>query len=117
MQIYRILNKIDGKSYIGQTQHTFEERYNKYKWWQKPSNKYLINAAEKYGIENFEIQILKDDIQTLEELNINETYYANLYNTYRPNGYNIRVLIIYSKELVHFFGVMHQKFCRNYHSL
>jgi group I intron endonuclease len=90
MQIYRIFNKIDGKSYIGQTQHTFETRYNKYKWWQSPSNEYLVNAAKKYGIENFDIEILKEGINNLEDLNKYESYYADLYNTYRPNGYNIR---------------------------
>lgn len=90
MQIYRIFNKIDGKSYIGQTQNTFEKRYLNYKWWESPSNDYLVNASKKYGIENFEIEILKDDIDNLEDLNKYESFFAEKYNSYRPNGYNIR---------------------------
>ena len=50
------------KSYIGQSTK------NSGRWWEKPSNSYLIRAAEKYGKENFEVEILRDDIKSVEEL-------------------------------------------------
>ena len=90
MIIYRIYNKIDNKSYIGQsTKSSFNQRYINSRWWVKPSNSYLIRAAEKYGKENFEVEILRDDVKSIEELYELESYYADMYNSYRPGGYNL----------------------------
>lgn len=90
MIIYRIYNKINNKSYIGQSvKSCFNQRYAGGVWWEKPSNSYLIRSAKKYGKENFEVEILRDDIENLDLLYELESYYANLYNSYRPNGYNL----------------------------
>lgn len=46
-------------------------------------------AIQKYGFENFQIEILKNNL-TLEEANYWETYYIKLYDsTNREKGYNI----------------------------
>lgn len=88
MIIYMFTNKINGKKYIGRTINKFIDRYVGCRWWENPSNKYLKNSIEKYGIENFEISILeygvidKEDLKRLEELYIKE------YNCRYPNGYN-----------------------------
>jgi len=89
MIIYRILNIKNNKSYIGQSVHSFNIRYKGGKWWKYTHNEILKNAVNKYGIDSFTIEILKDDIENIEDLNKFESYYADMYNTYRPNGYNI----------------------------
>ena len=86
--IYRILNKVNGKSYIGQTVNSFDRRYDGGKWWVYTGNISLQRASVKYGVENFEVIILEDEIKTEEVLNEREIFWINYYNTIKPNGYN-----------------------------
>lgn len=90
MIVYRIYNKINNKSYIGQSIHYFNERYPNGKWWIHTHNEILKNSVNKNGIENFEVEILENNLNNLDLLNQKETYYAELYNSYTPYGYNIR---------------------------
>lgn len=53
--IYKYTNKINGKSYIGQTIHQ-TTRYSRHK--QASDNSYFHNAIRKYGFENFEYKSL-----------------------------------------------------------
>lgn len=87
--IYCIINKKNNKKYIGQTQTSLKKRYP-LNWWKYSNNPYLKHSIYKYGIDNFEFEILKSDIATLDELNSAEYFYANSLNTYVPHGYNIR---------------------------
>src|ERR1700677_2147342 len=88
MIIYRILNTINGKGYIGQTIFSAKER-----WLQhckaKTGCRYLINALNKYGKDKFIFETL-DSFDTLEELNRAEKYYISFYNTLVPNGYYLK---------------------------
>jgi hypothetical protein len=86
--IYKIQNKIDGKSYIGQTNSTFHGRYIKEWWKDKDLSKYLKSAINKYGIENFSVQILEFN-KNQSELDSLEDYCVELYNSLTPNGYNL----------------------------
>ncbi|MEK6883885.1 MAG: GIY-YIG nuclease family protein, partial [Nanoarchaeota archaeon] len=91
MIIYKIQNKINKKCYIGQTVHdSFHRRYSGGKWWDNTDNPLLINAHKKYGQENFEIEILKDNVLNIEQLNKLEEFYAEKFNAYAPTGYNLR---------------------------
>lgn len=90
MIIYRILNEKNGKCYIGQSVNSFDKRYKGGKWWLYTHNEILKNSYLKNGSDSFIVEILKENIDSLEELNHLEEYYANMYNAYRPNGYNIR---------------------------
>lgn len=90
MIIYRIFNKIDNKSYIGQSVLTFRKRYKNNDWLKYTHNIILKNAVNKYGIDNFDFEIIESDVDSIEELNLLEIKYAKIYNAYRPNGYNIR---------------------------
>ncbi len=88
--IYLIRNKIDNKCYIGQTTRTFYQRYDSGKWWKYTSNKYLKNAVNKYGVENFQVIILESELINQDELNKGEIDYSKEYNSLIPNGYNFR---------------------------
>lgn len=90
MIIYRIFNKINKKSYIGQSVNGFGFRYKGSKWWKYTHNEILKNSIEKHGLENFDFEILDNDVSSIDELNRLESYYANKFDSYRPNGYNIR---------------------------
>ena len=89
MIIYRIFNKINKKSYIGQSIYSFDERY-KGNWIKNTHNVILKNSIKKHGEKNFDFEILEESIESIEKLNELEESYANKYNSYRPYGYNIR---------------------------
>lgn len=87
--IYMYINNINNKRYIGQAVD-FNRRHADHK---KPSsNKFPIDKAiKKYGIENFSITILIENLKTQEELNYYESLFIKEYNTLIANneGYNI----------------------------
>ena len=75
------------KIYIGQTNRSLAKRANHGKGYIHSS--YFYAAIQKYGFDNFQCEILKDNL-TLDEANYWETYYIQLYNTTnRQYGYNI----------------------------
>lgn len=83
--IYLTTNLITGKQYIGK-HHSNIFVGNKY----LGSGKILKQAIEKYGKENFTVELLKG-CETLEELNAAEIYYIDIYNARTDsNFYNIR---------------------------
>ena len=81
MYIYKITNKLNGLSYIGQTSDVFE------RWRQHCArkNRTLGIAIEKDGIENFTFEILEKTNSDLA--NERERYWINYYKSY-PEGYN-----------------------------
>lgn len=86
MIIYRIVNKINGKTYIGQTSRKLSTRLACH----KKAKTYFGSSLRKYGIENFHIEVL-DYSKTRLELNEKEEYYISFYNCVAPNGYNIHL--------------------------
>lgn len=79
--IYKITNKLNGKIYIGahQTKNIFDDYMG--------SGKYLLNAIEKFGVENFQKEILyvfdnSFDMYEKESHIVNEEFLstANTYN-------------------------------------
>ncbi len=86
--IYLITNNINKKQYVGKTKVTFRKRYRACRWWKNPSNSHLKHAANKYGPENFSIDIIESNIKEIEKLNQLEIYYIKKLNTLYPNGYN-----------------------------
>jgi group I intron endonuclease len=87
--IYKIVNKINGKIYIGQTKQQLKNRFNhhcyssKYKYHNSP----IYQSFRKYGINNFDIFEIEKCDNSL--LNKKEEFYINEYNSLTPNGYNI----------------------------
>ncbi len=86
--IYIIKNKINWKRYIGQSLNTFYYRYTK-KWWQYLSNDHFKYAIEKYGHENFEIEIILSN-QTQNALDFWEIFYIDYFKSNKMEyGYNM----------------------------
>lgn len=93
--IYKITNKISGKCYIGQAvdiRARLQDHVSSYK---RGKQVVLYEAIRKYGINNFEVTILviintfgKTQDEIKKELNAQESFYINLYNSYK-NGYNM----------------------------
>lgn len=84
-QIYRHISP-SGKSYIGQTKYTWEERAKP-----TPEQAYygsvrFLNAIRKYGWGNFEHEILDDNVPH-ENLSIRENFWIDYYDSVY-SGYN-----------------------------
>lgn len=88
MIIYKVLNKINGKVYIGQTTQNLKTRWSQHKYNSKNGSCKINRAIRKYGIENFEIQEI-DNGNCIEELNKKEEFYIKKYDSINY-GYNIR---------------------------
>ena len=87
--IYIHINTINQKVYIGQTKlQPYSKRWGKNGNYYKGCP-YFWSAIQKYGWDNFEHNILEDNL-SLEEANQKEKYYIQKYNSTNPNfGYNI----------------------------
>ena len=77
-----------GKSYIGQTIRSLNERAGhngkNYK-----GCSLFFRAIQKYGFKNFDVEILVEVPR--KQLNEQEKKYIHLFNSLAPNGYNISV--------------------------
>ena len=81
--IYKHTSKTSGKVYIGQTNNiNVRWKPGAYRNCAK-----FYAAIQKYGWDDFEHEILEDNL-TLEEANQRETYYIELYDSIN-NGYNL----------------------------
>lgn len=86
--IYKILNKINNKFYIGSSIN-IKRRWMHHKTYLNGGyhiNKHLQNAWNKFGIENFEFLILEETSE--EELLAKEQYYLDLYKNKKEQIYN-----------------------------
>ena len=83
--IYKLTNKVNGKSYIGKTIEDLKTRLRKHKYWAKKLNSKINVAIRKYGMDNFEVEVLEQYI--IGENRRTEEYYIELFNTWH-NGYN-----------------------------
>lgn len=88
--IYKITNKINNKIYIGKTVQPLKTRWKQHladsKKTSKNHNK-LYRAMNKYGQENFIIEVIEDNIP-IELLNEKEKFYIKLFNSFYE-GYNL----------------------------
>jgi group I intron endonuclease len=80
MIIYKTINLINNKIYVGKLVSNNEHYYG--------SGKLIQNAIKKYGIENFKKEIL-EECETKEQLSEREKFWIKKLNSIRPNGYNI----------------------------
>lgn len=82
--IYKITNKINNKIYIGQSSQP-KERFLQHCRNYKESRSLINKAIQKWGVENFDFEI----IGWFEDYNEKEKYYIAYYGSISPNGYNL----------------------------
>lgn len=96
--IYCYTNRINNKKYIGQTnnlerrkkQH-IQDSIHCHKGHEISYNLPFHSAIRKYGIDNFDFEILKIiDTEDWNEVNDIESKYINDFQTICPNGYNLQ---------------------------
>ncbi len=87
-KIYKIVNKLNGKVYIGQTTNYSKRKKDHFKMlkYGRHHNNHLQRSYDKYGKEAFYIKVI--DIVPLETLQLWEMYYiVEVFNSYKK-GYN-----------------------------
>lgn len=85
--IYKITNQINGKIYIGQSNDIYR-RWKEEKFYKGHCNNPLKRAFNKYGLENFDFEIIEEC--SIEELDEKEIYYISLYKSNEYEfGYNL----------------------------
>lgn len=90
--IYKITNLVNGKSYIGKTSKTLDQRFTEHKieaFRSRAEKRPLYSAMRKYGIENFKIELIEDNLSD-DLINEREIYWIEFYKTYH-NGYNATI--------------------------
>ena len=100
--IYKIINKVNGKVYIGQTVQGFNKRYKykanldidrvyKYHKSNKENgytyNEHLLRAIKKYGLISFDVIKVFDFAFSKEELDIKEICWITVFDCFKK-GYN-----------------------------
>lgn len=86
--IYKIINDINDKIYIGKTVFSIDKRFNEHccdAFKQRNKERPLYKAMREYGIEHFYIELIEECDDNLAS--DREIYWIGLYNTY-SNGYN-----------------------------
>lgn len=88
--VYSIKNIINNKYYIGKTTKDLNLRFQQHiKNAKNQINRYLYDAMNRYGYENFICEIL-DDAENINDLNDKESWYIFLFNSHiSKNGYNM----------------------------
>ena len=87
--IYKITNILNGKSYIGKTSRSFEARKGEHlrSYLNENKTSILYRAMRKYCIENFQFDIIEDNIPN-ELLSQKEQDYIKVFNSFHQ-GYNM----------------------------
>lgn len=86
--IYCITNKVNNKKYIGQTTGSYKNRFQQHmtkKYKEKKYKPIITKAVEKYGRENFCVDVLEKCENNL--LDEKEIYWISKLNTFE-DGYN-----------------------------
>ena len=86
--VYLRTNKINGMQYVGQTSNISARNRQFRNLKAKYSCEIFDSDRRKYGIDNFELEILAE-VETREEAWELEQTFIKVYNTIYPNGYNV----------------------------
>lgn len=84
--IYKAVNKINNKVYIGQTVKLLKIRIIEHI--NSKDNCYFHKAIRKYGKDNFEWEII-EECESKAELDEMEFHYIKQYNSFGIDGYNL----------------------------
>lgn len=98
--IYKIINKINNKIYVGYT-YDIKMRWGAHlKAANNMDHKHLYHAMRHYGIENFSIEIIESNIKTQIEALERETYWIQELNTLSKNGKGYNLLLHHGRRIV-----------------
>jgi group I intron endonuclease len=90
MQIYQILNKVTGKSYIGKSKNYKKRFMIHLKHAAGKINRRLYDSINYHGVESFELILLEDLGECSRELaNEREIHWILKIDSLMPNGYNM----------------------------
>lgn len=84
--IYKIINDINDKVYIGKTEFSVEKRFQEHckdALKKTKEKRPLYSAMKKYGIEHFKVE----QIEETDDPELREQYWIEFYNSYKI-GYN-----------------------------
>ncbi|MDD5538722.1 MAG: GIY-YIG nuclease family protein [Candidatus Omnitrophica bacterium] len=85
MIIYKAINKINGKIYIGQTVGSLGKRITEHC---RSSVGFFSRALRKYGREGFDFEII-ENCESRKELSEREIYWIGFFGCKYPVGYNL----------------------------
>ena len=89
--IYKIQNKINNKIYIGQTIN-YDKRIDEHIYGRKNTKQHkeqvIDRAIKKYGKNNFSFEKIYT-CSSQQEADEKEKKYIKIFNSLKPNGYNI----------------------------
>lgn len=90
MIIYKILNIINGKCYIGKTEQSLEKRWARHLYLVKSGkNRYLYDAIRCYGVDNFKLEII-ETCESRTQLDEREKFWISHFKTTEKQfGYNM----------------------------
>lgn len=89
MLIYRAINIVNGKSYIGKTEKSLDIRRDQHLLAVKQKSKFAFHRAiAKYGEDAFEWHVC-ETCKRSEDLAAKEKEYIQLYESFGKNGYNM----------------------------
>jgi group I intron endonuclease len=87
-RVYIIQNHCNNKAYIGYTGRSPEARFRAHKSCARNKPQFRFHfAINKYGEENFYVNLLEDNIETEEKAKERETYWIKLFKS-DTEGYN-----------------------------
>lgn len=95
-KIYKIVNDINHKNYVGQTYQSVEKRFDRHcgeARWRNTKKMPIVLAIKKYGREHFRVELL----ETLDEnipqsvVDAKEVEWGIRLNCLSPNGYNLKL--------------------------
>lgn len=89
--IYKITNRVNGKEYVGMTTQVVKNRWSRHKQMAQGLSKDkrpIHHAITEYGVENFTIEVIEENITNFGVLQAKEIHYIDIYNTFEK-GYNM----------------------------
>lgn len=84
--IYKIINKVNDKIYVGKTEFSIEKRFKEHctdAFKARNEKRPLYAAMQKYGVENFEISLIEETSEPEER----ERYWIEYFGSFKW-GYN-----------------------------
>lgn len=89
--VYKITNNVSGKSYVGYTTRTLEQRWNAHLSSTRQGSKFRFHSAiRKYGIDSWELKILFEDESVDVCKKKEEQFIAEMNLTDNKFGYNAK---------------------------